>query len=118
MHLEMPFGQRPTAVFAFNDSQANDVYDIAASRGLSVPNDLSIVGFDNSLVAELIRPGLTTIDNALEGQARGAIAQLQTLWKRESASAADTNALEAPRIGPLRIPTRLIVRESTTLAPI
>jgi LacI family transcriptional regulator len=118
MHLDLPLGRRPTAIFSFNDSQANDVYDMAASRGLLVPKDLSIVGFDNSLIAELIRPGLTTIDNALDGQARGAIAQLQILWQHESSSAADTDASGLRRIGPLRIPTRLIVRGSTTTAPI
>lgn len=52
----------PTAIFAFNDRMAAGVAHTARRRGLSVPEDLSIVGFDNQiLVAETIDPGLTTV---------------------------------------------------------
>jgi DNA-binding LacI/PurR family transcriptional regulator len=115
-HLALPPGERPTAVFCFNDSQAGDVYDIAAGQGLVVPRDLSVVGFDNSLIAELIRPGLTTIDNSLDGQARGAIALLQMLWNREFTGAPETEAGKTECVTPLCVPTRLIVRQSTSIA--
>ncbi len=67
--LRHPASQRPTAVFAFNDHQAFMALDIAREIGLHVPADLSLVGFDDSIVAELARPRLTTVHNPLEEQA-------------------------------------------------
>ncbi len=53
---------RPTAIFAFNDSMASGVYRAAARLGLEIPTDLSVVGFDNQeLIATEVRPRLTTI---------------------------------------------------------
>ena len=53
---------RPTAVFCFNDQVAMGVYQAAAAHGLSVPEDLSVVGVDDlSLVAEALWPPLTTV---------------------------------------------------------
>lgn len=52
---------RPTAVLAANDQIAIALYRAAASVGLSVPGDLSIVGFDNLDISEHLDPPLTTI---------------------------------------------------------
>jgi len=52
---------RPTAVLAANDQIAIALYRAAASVGLSVPDDLSIVGFDNLDISEHLDPPLTTI---------------------------------------------------------
>ncbi len=53
---------RPTAVFCFNDRVAMGAYQAAAHLGLSIPDDLSIVGFDDQeLIASNLRPGLTTM---------------------------------------------------------
>jgi LacI family transcriptional regulator len=53
---------RPTAIFCFNDRMAAGVARAARHRGLEVPRDLSIVGFDNQeLVAPLVEPPLTTV---------------------------------------------------------
>ncbi len=55
--------RRPTAIFCFNDRVAMGAYRAAAERGLRVPDDVSIVGFDNQeYVADGIFPGLTTIE--------------------------------------------------------
>lgn len=113
-HLALPPRRRPTAIFAFNDSQANDVYQIAETEGLRVPRDLSVIGFDNSLVSELIRPGLTTIDNGLDAQAQTAITHLQRLWYRESLPEGER---EPETVSPTRVPTHLVVRQSTTTVP-
>jgi LacI family transcriptional regulator len=55
-------GRRPpTAVFCFNDRMAAGAYRAAAERGLAIPADLSVVGFDDQpSVAEALWPGLTT----------------------------------------------------------
>lgn len=53
---------RPTAIFCFNDRMAMGVYHAAAERGLRIPHDLSVVGFDNQeLIADGLQPGLTTV---------------------------------------------------------
>jgi LacI family transcriptional regulator len=53
---------RPTALFCFNDAMAMGAYRAASERGLRIPEDLSVVGFDNSeLIAANLLPGLTTV---------------------------------------------------------
>jgi len=53
---------RPTAVFCFNDRMAMGAYQASADLGLRIPEDLSIVGFDNQEhIADGLRPGLTTL---------------------------------------------------------
>lgn len=52
----------PTALFCFNDRLAMGAYQAAAELGLAIPDDLSIVGFDDQeLISDSLRPGLTTI---------------------------------------------------------
>ena len=52
---------RPTAIFALNDEMAAGVYKAAYRLGLSVPEDLSVVGFDDSPIASRMWPSLTTV---------------------------------------------------------
>lgn len=53
---------RPTALFCYNDRMAMGAYRAAAELGLRIPEDLSVVGFDNQLLlAEGLHPGLTTV---------------------------------------------------------
>ncbi|MGX5770349.1 LacI family DNA-binding transcriptional regulator [Microbacterium trichothecenolyticum] len=53
---------RPTAVFCFSDQIAFAVYQAASDLGLRVPEDLSVVGFDDQrFIADALRPGLTTV---------------------------------------------------------
>lgn len=54
---------RPTGVFCFNDRVAMGAYGAAASLGLRIPDDVSIVGFDNQIdIGDGLFPGLTTIE--------------------------------------------------------
>lgn len=53
--------KRPTAIFAGNDEMAIGVYTSARKLGLSIPGDLSIVGFDDTPMASRISPALTTV---------------------------------------------------------
>jgi len=56
-------GKRPTAFCCSSDDEAMDVIAAATEVGLSVPDDISIVGFDNATLASHGRVGLTTIDH-------------------------------------------------------
>jgi LacI family xylobiose transport system transcriptional regulator len=56
---------RPTAIFAGNDMQAFGVYEAARSLGLSIPEDLSVVGYDDVPPARWVGPPLTTIRQPL-----------------------------------------------------
>jgi len=53
--------QPPTAIFAANDQMAVAVIMVAQKRGLRIPEDLSIIGFDNTLIASSVWPSLTTV---------------------------------------------------------
>jgi LacI family transcriptional regulator len=54
--------ERPTGIFCFTDRIAMGCYQAAAEVGLRIPEDLSIVGFDDlQIISEALRPGLTTI---------------------------------------------------------
>ena len=92
----------PTAIFAFNDSIAIGAMRAAQERGVRVPEDLSIVGFDDLKEATVVSPGLTTVRQPLAEMGRTAVGLLLRL-------------LEPRRSGPLQIelPTRLVVRGST-----
>ncbi|WP_342431795.1 LacI family DNA-binding transcriptional regulator [Neobacillus sp. FSL H8-0543] len=57
--------QKVTAVFAFNDLMAFGVYQAAAEMGISIPDDLSVVGFDNIKYNQLLHPRLTTIEQSV-----------------------------------------------------
>lgn len=52
---------KPTAIFAANDDMAIGALKAVKSRGLSVPEDMAIVGFDNIMTASIVEPALTTI---------------------------------------------------------
>jgi LacI family transcriptional regulator len=66
----------PTAIFASNDDMAAAVMAEAHRRALEVPNDLTVVGFDDSLIAANIWPGLTTIHQPIAQMAGEAVDML------------------------------------------
>ena len=59
-HL-LSLNPRPTAIFACNDEMAAGVYKAALRMGLSIPGDLSVIGYDDSPLASQLWPSLTTI---------------------------------------------------------
>ena len=67
---------RPTAIFSCNDEMAAGVIHVAAQRGLSVPRDLSIVGFDDTPIAAHVWPPLTTVRWPIASMARSAALKL------------------------------------------
>ncbi len=52
---------RPTAVFACSDTIAVGVYQVAWQQGLHIPHDISVIGYDNIMLAQYLTPPLTTI---------------------------------------------------------
>lgn len=66
----------PTAIFASNDDMAAAVVAEAHRRGLDVPRDLTVVGFDDTLIASTIWPELTTIHQPIAEMAGAAVVML------------------------------------------
>jgi len=98
--LSLP--EPPTAIFAFNDNLAVGAVHAARARGLSVPGDLSVVGFDDVEHATIVSPRLTTVRQPLAEMGRMAVSLLMRL-------------LEGQRFETLHVElaTRLVVRDST-----
>jgi DNA-binding LacI/PurR family transcriptional regulator len=96
----------PTAILALSDQLALGAIEAAKERGLSVPEDLSVAGFDDVTEAAASTPPLTTVhqDHAAKGEAAGRLLVAQF---REEEEAEDTDLLRA----------RLVVRGSTGRPP-
>jgi len=93
---------RPTAIFASNDLQALGVYQAARELRLHIPEDLSVVGFDDLPVSRWVGPPLTTIRQPLVQMAVTATRLLLRLSQGEH-----------PTQTRLELATELVVREST-----
>lgn len=63
----------PTAIFASNDDMAAAVIGVAHRRGMHVPNDLSVAGFDDTSLATTVWPKLTTIRQPVSDMSRTAL---------------------------------------------
>jgi len=97
---------RPTAVFACSDLMALGVYDAAAELGLRIPDDLSVVGFDDVPEAAWATPPLTTVRQPIGDMGAAA---LRSLLAARSAPTTGTT----PR---LELATSLVLRASTAPA--
>ena len=93
---------RPTAVFAANDVTAIATIEVARSMGLRVPEDLSVIGFDNIPESALCTPQLTTVSQPIRTMGERAVGMLIRLIRKEE--------LETMRIS---LATELVVRSST-----
>jgi LacI family transcriptional regulator len=72
----MELAETPTAIFAGNDSQALGAYAALRQLGKNVPEDVSVVGFDDTLVAPLVTPALTTVRQPLADMGQFAVRNL------------------------------------------
>lgn len=91
----------PTAVFCYNDMCAIGALSGIRQRGLRVPNDISIVGFDDLLIASYTHPPLTTVHQPKQQMGRAAMRILLELFSN------------AQSITNIKMQGELIVREST-----
>ncbi|TIL26412.1 LacI family DNA-binding transcriptional regulator [Mesorhizobium sp.] len=100
-------GEKPDAVFCGNDQIARGVIDALRERGLGVPGDVGVIGFDNwQIVAEATRPPLTSVDMNLAALGREAGLTLLSLVGGEPAEP-----------GIRKLPCRLVVRQSCGRPP-
>jgi LacI family transcriptional regulator len=102
--LDLP--EPPTAVFAGSDETAAGVIEAARARGLRIPEDLSLVGFDDTEVARYASPPLTTVRQPLRQM--GAVA-LRTALRIAAGEKLDSHHVE--------LATELVVRGSTAPPP-
>lgn len=105
-------GKLPTAVFASNDDMAAAITAIALGQGLRVPTDISIAGFDDTPIASLMWPPLTTVHQPIADMAATAVEIMgDMLRQRRTAAAAQ------PTIRHYVAPFEVVERGSTGPAP-
>ena len=93
--MDLPVAQRPTAVFCYNDRIAMGAYRAARTGGLRVPDDLSIVGFDDQeFIASELDPPLTTVRLPHREMGRLAIELLLDEPSAGDVPAADGNLIQ------------------------
>lgn len=93
-----------TAVLCYSDVFAHGVLLAAAELGLRVPEDLSVVGFDDGPLASALRPSLTTVRQDVDAKGRASVDALVAL-------------LEGRSVASVVLPTELVRRASTGPAP-
>ncbi|MGD2102860.1 MAG: LacI family DNA-binding transcriptional regulator [Acidimicrobiia bacterium] len=93
---------RPTAIFAANDVMAIRTMEVAAGLGLVVPDDLSVIGFDNIPESALSEPSLTTIDQSIQQMGYEAARLLVDLIANPDQEPAHVS-----------VPTKLVTRRSS-----
>jgi DNA-binding LacI/PurR family transcriptional regulator len=96
----------PSAILCFSDVVAYGVVQAAHDRGLAVPADLSVVGFDDNPLAQRMRPALTTVRQDVAAKGHAAAAALTAAIERSRTGV-------ATRIRHVLLPTELIIRDST-----
>ena len=100
---------RPTAVFACSDVMALGVYDAAAALGLHVPDDLSVVGFDDVEESAWATPPLTTVQQPISEMGAAAFRMLHEAARKGRPPSEVSQRVE--------LETRLVERRSTAAPP-
>ena len=98
--LSLP--DRPTALFCTNDTIAAGAMKAAVRMGLRIPEDVAVVGFDDSYISRVVEPGMTTV--RIDGERMGRIAA-QKLFDLIEGKPVDEHIIQ--------ISTELIVRGTT-----
>jgi LacI family transcriptional regulator len=100
-------GASLTAVFAANDLMAAGAVRELAARGIAVPTDMSVIGFDDAPLAEMISPALTTMRQPLQDMAHTAVSMLLSRVTSGDGGAPARKVLS----------TSLVIRDSTAPPP-
>lgn len=101
MNVFLKMDARPTAIFAFNDFMAAGAIQSIFKAGLTVPGDISVVGFDDSFLSEITHPQLTSVRQPLVDM--GTIAAWRML---------EMLADEERDVSHTKLETQLVIRES------
>ncbi len=119
--FNLPLEQRPSAIFSANDGMAYGVILAAEQRGLRIPQDIALVGFDDLAATVPIRPALTTVHQPFYEMGKMGIELLLSLidakyelpLSSDATQENDGKEMNTPVI-PLHVqlPTRLVVRAS------
>ena len=104
----LDLAEPPTAIVYANDAMAIAGLSVAHNRGLRVPDDLSITGYDGTELASHVHPTLTTVQTNPFGWGQAAARTLLTVIERGTPLGIDDVVLDPPR---------LVVRESTAPPP-
>jgi DNA-binding LacI/PurR family transcriptional regulator len=99
-------GERPTAVLGFSDAIARGVIRAVEDKGLRVPSDVSVVGFDDNPIGRRTRPALTTVRQDVDAKGRAAVQAL-------TAAIARAKTGGKSRAKHLVLDTELLLRDST-----
>lgn len=104
MLLDREPGQRPTAIVCYNDQLAVRLLDVVRSRGMRVPEDISIVGFDDSNLATATEVKLTSVAHPKTQMGEDAVRLLMELIRGREAGRPSQDIVYPPE---------LVVRQST-----
>lgn len=99
---------RATALVGANDMIAIGVISVLREKGLRVPEDYSVCGFDNIFTSSIITPPLTSIDHRLWARCRSAVDQI--VKQNDQGHGADKSAVMADKI---EYAPQLMIRKST-----
>jgi DNA-binding LacI/PurR family transcriptional regulator len=103
--------RKPTAVFVHNDTLAMGVYRAIHEMGLRIPDDLSVVGYDNLDSCQFMYPPLTTVEFPIRQLARTGV---ELLMKRITETKKKSSDRESHRIHQkISLTPRLVIRQST-----
>ena len=104
--LLLALDKPPSAIFCANDAMALGCMNAIRERGLQIPQDISVLGFDDMPAAAVAQPGLTTLRHPVAAMAQAAV---QELMRRIQGQPGRRQRIE--------FPSELVVRESTGPAP-
>lgn len=114
--FDLPLEKRPTAIFAAADQMAYGVLRAAEERGLSVPRDIALVGFDDDAPSAHVHPPLTTVHQPSFEMGQEAIKLLLALLARSQNDGLDPSdtftGRETEILRRIVLPTTLVVRAS------
>ncbi|MTV25650.1 LacI family transcriptional regulator [Nitriliruptoraceae bacterium ZYF776] len=107
-HTLLDLVDPPTAILAANDAMAISVLAVARTRGVRVPDELSVTGFDDTPEAALADPPLTTVDQGIRELGERAVGLVLDLLDDDRPQ---------PASSPVTLPTRLVVRATSAAPP-